>query len=177
MEGASQLNGKSTGALYVLFILLPFLSSFPLFKDYVSGFVAMTSTNLWPAAGIIATLTSPFGPAMGARLVNWARHRRLVGPIIGWLFPAEEGTHPNQRDVAPQVSLNADFFDRMRDALRDAVQEGRQAAGVENQNLIAEVRLLRALLQQLVRDNEQILTELRNLQATTYTVTSTITHQ
>jgi hypothetical protein len=66
---------------------------------------------------------------MGTRLVNWARHKRLVAPIVCWLFPVDEGTHPNQRDVEPQVSLKADSIDRMRDALLDAVREGLRAAG------------------------------------------------
>ena len=144
---------------------VPFLS-FPLFKDYVLGFVAMTSTDLWPAGSILATLASPFGPAMGARLVNWARHKRLVGPIVCWLFPVDVGTHPNQRDVEPQVSLNADSIVRMRDALRGAVEEGLRADGMVPQ-LIAEVRRQNALLQQLVDGVERTLEEVRALRAKT----------
>ncbi|KAF7507138.1 hypothetical protein GJ744_010951 [Endocarpon pusillum] len=64
---------------------------------------------------------------MGARLVNWARHKRLAGPVVCWLFPADLGTHPVQRDAELQVGLNADILDQTRDALRDAVQEGLRA--------------------------------------------------
>jgi hypothetical protein len=156
--------------------LLSFLSSFLLFKDYVLGFVAMTSTHLWPAGSVLATLASPFVPVMGARLVNWARHKQLIGPIVCWLFPVEVGTHPNQRDVEPQVSLNADFIDRMRDVLHDGVQEGSRAAGV-GPELTGEVRRQNTLLQQLVDGVERTLEEVRDLRADTYTVTSTITRQ
>ena len=155
---------------------LSFVSSFLPFKDYVLGFVAMTSTHLWPAGSILATLAFPFVPAMAARLVNWARHQQLVGPIVRWIFPVDVGTHPNQRDVEPQVSLNADSIDRMRDALRDAVQEGSRAAGI-GPELTEELQRQNALLQQLVDGVERTLEEVRDLRADTYTVTSTITRQ
>ncbi len=134
----------------------------------------MTSTNLWPAGSILATLASPFGPAMGARLVNWARHRRLVGPVVRWLFPADVGTHPDQRDAVPQVGLNADAIDQMRGALRDAVQEGLRVAGV-GPELIEELRDQNTLLQQLVDGLGRTLEEARDLRANTHTVTSTTT--
>jgi hypothetical protein len=136
----------------------------------------MTSTHLLPAGSILATLASPFVPVMCARLVNWARNKQLVGPIVCWLFPVDVGTHPNQRDVEPQVSLNADFIGRMRDALRDAVQEGSRAAGVDPEP-IAELQRQNTLLQQLVDGVERTLEEVRDLRADTYTVTSTITRQ
>jgi hypothetical protein len=88
----------------------------------------------------------------------------------------DEGTRPNQRDVEPQVSLNADFIDRMRDALRDAVQEGSRAAGI-GPELTAELQRQNTLLQQLVDGVERTLEEVRDLRADTYTVTSTITRQ
>ncbi|KAI9875974.1 MAG: hypothetical protein M1823_007366, partial [Watsoniomyces obsoletus] len=105
---------------------------------------------------------------MGGRLVNWARQRRLVGPIFSWLFPVNEGTHPNQRDVEPQVSLNADSIDRTRDALRNAVQEGLRAAGTDLR-LTAELQRQNELLQQLVDGVERMLEEVRDLRADTYT--------
>jgi hypothetical protein len=155
---------------------VPFLfSSFLLFKDCVLGFVAMTSSlHLWPVGSIFATLISPFGPAMGARLVNWARHKRLVGRVVCWLFPADLGTHPVQRDAEPQVGLNADVLDQTRDVLRDAVQEGLRANGIAP-DLPAELRSQTILLQRLVTGVEDLLKETRDLRADTYEVTSTIT--
>ncbi|KAF7506592.1 hypothetical protein GJ744_011629 [Endocarpon pusillum] len=135
-----------------------------------------SSQHLWLAGSIFATRISPFGPAMGARLVNWARHKQLVGPIICWLFPAELGTHPVQRDAKSQVGLNADILDQTRDALQDAVQEGLQAHGIRKEpDLLAELRNQTALLQRLVTGVEDLLTETRELRADTYTVTGTIT--
>jgi hypothetical protein len=166
--------------LYVLYLLFcrsfSLIFSFLLFKVYVLGFVAMSYLYLWPAGSIFATLISPFGPAMGARLVNWARNKRLVGPVVCWLFPADLGTHPVQRDVEPQVGLNADVLDRARDALRDAVQEGLRAEGI-GPELTAELRHLNNSLQQLVSGVDQMLKEVKDLRADTYTVTSTITRQ
>jgi hypothetical protein len=162
--------------MYPLSPLLSFLFSFLLFKDYVLGFVAMTSTHLWPAGSILATLASPFGPAMGTRLVNWARHIRLVGPIVRWIFPVDEGSHPDQRDMEPQVSLNADSINRMRDALRDAVQGGLMPDGIDPE-LTAELRRQNDLLQQLVDGVRRTLEDVNDLRADTYTVTSTITRQ
>jgi hypothetical protein len=164
------------GSICTLSFLLLFLSSFLFFQDYVLGFVAMTSTHLWPAGSILATLALPLVPAMGARLVNWARHARLVGPIVHWLFPVDQGAHPSQRDVEPKVSLDADSVDRMRDALRDAVQEGLRAAGIDSQ-LTEGLDRQNALLQQLVDGVERTLEEARDLRADTYTVTSTIARQ
>ena len=126
----------------------------------------MLSTHLWPAGGIIATLVSPFLPAMGARLVNWARHKRLVGPIVCWLFPAE-GTHPNQRDVESQVGFNADLTDQSRYALRGTVQGGLRTAG-KAPNLTEELQSLNASLQQLVDGIERTLDEVRELRVNTY---------
>ncbi len=134
----------------------------------------MSSQHLWPADGIIATLLSPFGPAMGTRLVNWARHFRLVGPVLCYLFPEEEGPRPNQRDGEPQVGLDAESIVLLRGALRDAVQEGLKAAGID-QALTAEIRRQNALLQQLVDVTERMRNEANDRHADTYTVTSTIT--
>lgn len=136
----------------------------------------MPFTHLWPAGSILAKLASPFGPAMAARLVNWARHTRLVGPIVRWLAPVDEGTHPGQRDVESEVGPNADVVDRMRDAMRDAVQEGLAAAGVDP-GLTAELQRRTDLLQQLVDGLGRTLDEVRGLRADTYTVPSTITRQ
>ena len=134
----------------------------------------MSYSHLWPAGSIFATLLSPFGQAMGARLVNWARHKRLVGPVVCWLFPADLGTHPVQRDVEPQVGLNPDVLDRARDALRDAVREGLRAQG-RGPDLTTELRSLRNTLQQLVSGVDRMLEEVKDLRADTYTVTSTST--
>ena len=135
------------------------------------------SAHLWPAGAIFATLLSPFGPAMGARLVNRVRHTRLVGPAARWLFPAELGIIPDQRGVVPEVGLDADAITRICVALRGAVQEGRQAAGGEPDHLTEELRRQNALLQQLAVDVEGLLQEVRASRADTYTVTSTITRQ
>ncbi|KAK7894216.1 hypothetical protein LTR67_005974 [Exophiala xenobiotica] len=130
----------------------------------------MTSSNLWPAGGIIARLASPFGPAMGARLVNWARHRRHVGPIVRWLFPEEIGTPPSEREAEPEVSPDPNAHVCLTaDAVRDAVQGGLEAAGATPE-LIGEVRELRTLLQQLVDGQRQILAAMER-PTNTYTVT------
>ena len=147
----------------------PFLSSSLRF-----GFLAMSSQHLWPAGGIIATLFSPFIPAMGARLVNWTRRNRFVAPVIHYFFPEEEGPHPNQRDGEPQVGLDAVTIVLLRGALQDAVQEGLQAAGIDSQ-LTADIRRQNALLQQLVDALEGMQEEATNRHVNTYTVTSTIT--
>ena len=112
---------------------------------------------------------------MAGRLVNWARHRKLVGPIVRWIFLVDEGTHPNQRDVESQVGLNADPIDRMRDALRDR-QGGLMSHG-QSEELTTEVRRQIILLRQLVDGVEWTLEEVRDLRTDTYTVTSTITRQ
>lgn len=142
-EGASQRNEN-------IFFSVPIPPLSSLFQVYVPGFVAMSYTHLWLAGSIIATLASPFGPAMGARLVNWARHKRLVGPIVCWLFlweqPVGEGTYPDQRDAEPQVSLDADSVDRIRDALHGVVQKGLRTAGIDP-NLTGNLRGQNALLQ------------------------------
>ena len=147
----------------------PFLSSGLRFK-----FVAMSSQHLWPAGRIIATLFSPFGPAMGARLVNWARHSRLVGPVPRYLFPEEEGPRPKQRDGDPQVGLDAESIVLLRGALLDAVQGGLRAAGIDSE-LTAEIRRQNALLQQLVDALQGMREGATNRHVDTYTVTSTIT--
>jgi len=135
----------------------------------------MSSEYLWPAGGIIATLISPFAPAMGTRLVNWARHRRLVGPIIRYLFPEEEGPHPNQRDGVPQVGLDADSLARLSDALRDAQQGGPQADGDDQISILTELQSINRTLQQLLVATEGMRDEVSRLNAGTYTITSTIT--
>jgi hypothetical protein len=114
-----------------------------------SGFVAMASAHLWPAGGIVATLLSPFGPAMVDRLVSRLRHMRLVGRVFRFLIPEEQGPQSTQRDEAPEVGLNAVSILLLRDALRDVVQEGLRAA-VDSSELTAEIRRQNTLLQQLV---------------------------
>jgi hypothetical protein len=111
---------------------------------------------------------------MGARLVNWARHTRFVGPVIHYFFPEEEGPPPNQRDGEPQVGLDAESIVLLRGALRDAVQGGLRAAGVDSE-LTAEIRRQNTLLQQLVDVLEGMREEATNRHVDTYTVTSTIT--
>ena len=111
---------------------------------------------------------------MGARLVNWARHTRLVGLVLCYFFPEEEGPRPNQRDGEPQVGLDAESIVLLRGALLDAVQGGLQAAGI-NSELTVEIRRQNALLQQLVNVLEGIREEATNRHVDTYTVTSTIT--
>lgn len=154
--------------------LVSFLFLFSSLQVYVLGSVAMSSNNLWPAGSILATLASPFGPAMGARLVNWARHRRLVGPIVRWLFPADQGTHPDQQGAAPQVGPNADTIAETRDALRDTVREGLREVDGRVRDLTAEVRNQTTLLQQLVNDLGQTLEEVRGLRTDTHTATVNI---
>ena len=133
----------------------------------------MSLQNLWSAGGIIATLFSPFGPAMGTRFVNSARHTRFFGPVLDYFFPEEEGPHPIQRDGEPQVGLNADSTVLLCDALRDAVQGGLEAAGF-NSDLIGEIRKQNALLQQLVDAVEGMREDATNRHADTYIATSTI---
>ncbi|KAJ4524683.1 hypothetical protein HRR78_004805 [Exophiala dermatitidis] len=103
----------------------------------------MASTHLWPAGGIIATLFSPFGPAMGARLVRWVR----------WIF-GDEGTPPGQREVVPEGGQET---------------EGRIA------QLTEDVSRQRVQIQHLTAENERLRNEVRTLQASTYTITGTIT--
>ncbi|RDW69658.1 hypothetical protein BP6252_08678 [Coleophoma cylindrospora] len=134
----------------------------------------MSSKNLWPAGGIIATLLSPFIPAMGTRLVHRARRVRFVGPLLHYFFPEEEGTHPNQRDGKPQVGLDAESIVLLCGALRDAVQEGLEAVGVDSE-LTAEIRRQNTLLQQLVDVLEGMREDATSRHVDTYTVTSTIT--
>lgn len=135
----------------------------------------MSSQHLWPAGGIIARLLSPLVLAMVTRLVTRVRHSRLVGPVLNHFFPEEEGPHPDQRDEVPQVSINADSIDRLRAALRDTVQEGREADGSHLDRLITELRQQNDSLQQLVLAVEGMREEARARHANTYTVTSTIT--
>ena len=127
------------------------------------GIVAMPFFELLsPAGSIFATLLSPFGPAMGARLVDWARDRRLLGPAVRWFFPAD-----------PPVSMPSPAFLAVRDdALLAAVE-----AGLKNAELTAELRDLKMVLQQLIEENRALLEATRQLGQTTYTVTCNITPQ
>ncbi|KAG9774602.1 hypothetical protein ABEF93_002889 [Exophiala dermatitidis] len=123
----------------------------------------MASTHLWPAGGIIATLFFLFVPAMGDRLVRWLR----------WMF-GDEGTPPRQREVVPEVSLNAASVELIRDAVRDGMQEGRQAEGRIAQ-MTEDVSRQREQIQHLTAENERLRDDVRTLQASTYTITGTIT--
>jgi hypothetical protein len=106
---------------------------------------------------------------MGARLVNWARHRRHVGPLVRWLFPEEIGTPPSEREAEPQVSPDPNAHVCLTaDDVRDAVQGGLEAAGATPE-LIGEVRELRTLLQRLVQDQRRILAAMER-PTNTYTV-------
>lgn len=133
----------------------------------------MLLENLWPAGGIIATLLSPFGPAMGGRLVRWARDTRLLGPGVRWLFPADPQVSPSP---PPPLEVRGD-------ALGAAVLEGLRAADI-NADLKALIENQNGLLQQLVgsnqlllEGNQSLLEEMRRLRANTYTVSCNITPQ
>lgn len=173
MEGVVELEGASVLDGYHLSPASPILL-ISFLQRLRFDFVAMSSQHLWPAGGIIATLFSPFVPAVATRLVNWARRSRLVGPVIRYIFPEEEGPRPSQRDGEPQVGLNAESVVLLRGALRDAVQEGLEAAGIDL-GLTNERRRQNTLLQQLVDVTEGMRDDATNRHAATYTVTSTTT--
>ena len=135
----------------------------------------MSFENLWPAGSIFATSIFPLVPAMGARLVNWARRCRLTGPMFRWVFPVELGTHPIQRGAEPQVGPNADEVLLVRDG---AVQEGLEAVRVRLNDLTGVALRQEAMLERIAESNDALLVEVRRLNtAHTYTVSSTITHQ
>ena len=115
--------------------------------------------HLLPAGSIFATLL-PFGPAMGARLVGWARDRRLLGPAVRWLFPAD----PVSMSPPPPLAVRDD-------ALLAAVQGGLTAASM-NAELKALIENQNVMLQQLIDVNHEMLEVMRQLR---YTVSGTIT--
>lgn len=130
--------------IYSLLFFSSLFSSFSLFISLRFGIVAMPFfEHLWPAGSIFATLLLPFGLAMGARLVGWARDRRLLGPAVRWLFPADL--------VSPPPLAVKD------DALLAAVEKvGRTAA-----DLKAAIDDRNMLLQQLMDDRRELLQEMR----------------
>lgn len=121
------------------------------------------SEYLWPSGSIFATLLSPFGPAMGARLVGWVRDRRLLGLAVRWMFPAD-----------PPVSISPPRLAVRDDALLAAVQEGLEAASMSAE-LKAAIEDQNEKLQQLIDGNRELLEVMTQLQRNTYTVTSIIT--
>lgn len=116
------------------------------------------SSDLWPAGGIVATLVSPFGPALGARFVNWARDQPYIGPVARSLFPVRVATQ--EPDAGPQISLNDEFVDRMRGAFREAVEEGLRATGI-NPELSEELHQQSGALRRLAHAVERSLEEIR----------------
>ncbi|RVX72649.1 hypothetical protein B0A52_04047 [Exophiala mesophila] len=130
----------------------------------------MDSNHLWPAGGIIAILLSPFVPAMGDRLVGWL-----------WRMFGGEGTPSSQREVVPEVGVNAGAAQMIRDAVREGIEEGFATDGRVSQ-LTEDVRRQREQIQHLAAENERLRNDvrslrndIRSLQASTYTITSTIT--
>lgn len=134
----------------------------------------MASQHLWPAGGIIATLLSPFAPAMVDRLVGRVRRIPLVGRIFSFLFPEEEGPHPTQRDVVPQVSLDAESIRLLGDALRGAVQEEVLLA-VNRSQLTTEVLEVKEMFRRFFDAERRRQEDALAHTGDTYTVTSTIT--
>lgn len=84
-------------------------------------------TDSWPAGGIAATLLSPFGPAIGTRVVGWARGLPIVGPVVCWVFPTDQSDPATER-----LEAALDRETERLDSLEQLVGE-----------LNAEVRLLR----------------------------------
>jgi hypothetical protein len=162
MEKAPGCCMSSFFSAVLLFSLLFFFS----LQSLRFGIVAMLFEHLWPAGSIIATLLFPFGPAMGGRLVRWARDVRPLGPGVRWLFPADPQVSPSP---PPPLEVRGD-------ALRAAMQEGLEAAGIDA-DLKAAIESQNDLLQELVDGNQELLEEMRQLRANTYTVSCTITPQ
>lgn len=90
-----------------------------------------------------------------------------------WIF-GDEGTPPGQREVVPEVSLDSASVNRIRDAVRDGIQGGQETEGRIAQ-LTEDVSRQRVQIQHLTAENERLRNEVRTLQASTYTITGTIT--
>ena len=92
-----------------------------------------------------------------------------------------EGTPSSQREVVPEVGVNAGAAQMIRDAVREGIEEGFATDGRVSQ-LTEDVRRQREQIQHLAAENERLRNDvrslrndIRSLQASTYTITSTIT--
>ena len=83
------------------------LGSLPLFKANGSTF--------WSVSIILAHLVAPFEPAVGTRIVNWARERPLIGRVVGYLFPEErtEGHLADGRELMAELRTRTDLLQQM----------------------------------------------------------------